>query len=189
MTDDTGERWDEDPGWPLGWRVLILIVPGMLQHQIRQARGDGLLMLRNVFASFVLAIVMFGVVLIFIPVPLQVSPWPWLFAVLVIAAVSITASKVFERPLDCTSDASLAGSYRTRFFLRIAFAEAIALFAFVFYFLTGPLWIYYVGAAIALARMLPQAPTSAALVRDQDDLTARGCSRSLVSALRHPRPS
>jgi hypothetical protein len=59
----------------------------------------------------------------------------------------------------------------------------------VFRFVSGAHWIYYVGAAISLARMLTLAPTPAALVRDQDELSANGCSRSLVAALRHPRPS
>jgi hypothetical protein len=69
----------------------------------------------------------------------------------------------------------------------MAFAEAIALFGFTFRFTTNVWWIFYVGGVISLARMLSQAPTPSALQRDQDDLNSRGCSRSLVAALRHPR--
>jgi hypothetical protein len=188
MTGDTGEQWDRDPGWRLGWRVLILIVPGMLQRQMRQARGDGLLMLRNVYASFVLSLVAFGIVLVLVPPHQPKSPWPGLLTLFVVTVVCLVAPRMIERPIDCASDRSLAGSFRTRLFVRIAFAQAIALFAFVLYFIQGPRWIYYAGAVIAIARLLTQAPTPAALVRDQDELSANGCSRSLIAALRHPPP-
>ena len=93
---------------------------------------------------------------------------------------------MFERPLDCSSDSALVQAYRTRLFLRIAFAESIALFAFVFCFVNGPKWIYYLGAGITSVRMAMYAPTRQALERDQEELAARGCDRSLVAALRRP---
>jgi hypothetical protein len=188
MNDDTNERWDEDPGWQLSWRVLLFFVPGAIPRAAKQAGDDALTALRLVFTSFVMAVVLFGVVLFFLPTDDQVSPWPWVVALLVIAVVCVVASRLAERPLDCTSDFTLASTFRIRFFKRMAFAEAIALFAFVFRFTTNVRWIYYLGAAISLARMLTEAPTPAALVRDQDELSANGCSRSLVAALRHPRP-
>jgi F0F1-type ATP synthase membrane subunit c/vacuolar-type H+-ATPase subunit K len=185
---DDVENWGEDPGWRLDWRVLIVIMPGGLQWQARHTRaGDSLTMVRNLFVSFASSVVLFGVVLAFISVPQRGPAWAWVLPLLAIAAVALGVANALERPLDCSSDTTLAGSYRTRYFLRMAFTELVALAAFVMYFLDGPRWIYYLGAVISLARMISQAPTAAALVRDQDALVMQGCSRSLVAALRHPQ--
>jgi len=182
------EGWAEDPGWPLDWRVLIVIIPGGLQWLARRTQsGDTLTMLRNVFVSFASSVVLFGVIVTFVSVPQRGPSWEWVLPLLAIAALALGVSRAVERPLDCSSDSRLAGSYRTRFFLRMAFTQSVALAAFVMYFLDGPRWIYYLGAAISLARMASQAPTSGALVRDQDTLVMEGCTRSLVAALRHPQ--
>jgi hypothetical protein len=78
----------------------------------------------------------------------------------------------------------LAGSYRTRFFQRIAFAQSVALFGFVFAFIGAPFWVYYLGAAFTLACFwIVAAPTRTALANDQRELDARGCVLSLVAAL------
>lgn len=94
-----------------------------------------------------------------------------------------------ERPLDCTDDRRLAGSYRTRFFLRIAFSEVAALFGFVAFFVTYYWWAYPIGAAIAALGFRRAAPTAANLRHDQEILSRSGCGRSLVRALRQPNPS
>ncbi len=56
---------------------------------------------------------------------------------------------------------------RTRFFLRIAFAETVALFGFVFVFIGAARWTYYAAAAVSLFPFWTSAaPTRAALARD-----------------------
>ena len=134
--------------------------------------------------SFTLSTVLFGVVLAF--TQLRGGRTVPLLAVLVVLAVLTTAmERKAERPLDCSSATALAGSYRTRFFLRVAFAETVALFGFVFAFSGGAIWIYYAGAAFTLTRFWTGiAPTRSALAQDQAQLAAEGCVLSLVAALR-----
>ena len=94
--------------------------------------------------------------------------------------------RLVERPLVCTDDVSLAGSYRTRFFLRIAFAETAALFGFVGFFIASVWWVYPAGAGIAFIGFARAAPTRTRLRRDQERLSEQGCFRSLVAALTRP---
>jgi F0F1-type ATP synthase membrane subunit c/vacuolar-type H+-ATPase subunit K len=186
MDEQGDERWDEDPGWQLDWRVLIAVLPGGQQLLVRRSSGDNLALLRNLFVSFVSSIVLFGVVIAFIPISQHGPAGPWVGATLAVAVISLIGTRTANRPLDCSSNRSIAAGYRTQFFLRVAFAESIALFAFCFTFTNGPKWLYYFGGALTLFRMASFAPTPGALTRMQDDLAARGCSRSLVAALRHP---
>jgi hypothetical protein len=73
--------------------------------------------------------------------------------------------------------------------VRVALAETVAMFAFVFSFSGGPTWLYYVGAAFTLIRFWTGiAPTRSALLRDQDELNARGCGLSLIAVLRRGGP-
>jgi hypothetical protein len=73
-------------------------------------------------------------------------------------------------------------------FLRIAFAQSIALFGFVFAFTSMSNWLYYFAVVLSLPSLLRAAPTRAALIREQDELTAQGCSHSLIAALRTTLP-
>jgi hypothetical protein len=98
--------------------------------------------------------------------------------------VGVLWSSRFEPPLNCTSDATLAVSYRARFFFRIAFSEAAALFGFVGFFITYSWWPYPVGVAITAYGFRHAAPTRANLRRDQERLAEQGCSRPLVRVLR-----
>jgi F0F1-type ATP synthase membrane subunit c/vacuolar-type H+-ATPase subunit K len=177
---------DEDPGWPRLPNALLLLVP-VLGQRGAASEPDGLLATRTVFLSFSVALVLFGVVLAFLDTP-NGPVVPWLPLLIGIAIVSTVAERFAERPLDPSSDAALAESYRTRFFIRIAFAEAVALFGFVFQFTGGPRWIYYPAGAFALLVFWTRAaPTRRALARDQARLTEEHAARSLVAALRSAR--
>ena len=107
---------------------------------------------------------------------------------LVVAASGILIEPLVERPLPCTDDRGLAGSYRARFFLRMAFAESAALFGFVGFFLTYAWWPYPIGAVMAALGFARAAPSRRNLERDQQDLVHRQCARSLVGALRLAPP-
>jgi F0F1-type ATP synthase membrane subunit c/vacuolar-type H+-ATPase subunit K len=177
---------DDDPGWPRGLSIFVFLIPGAINwYGRRRAAGDGLVMLRQIFISFVVAIVLFGVVLPFIPNDYN-EVVPWLPILIAVAVVATLVGRVSEKPLDCSTRTTLAGSYRTRFFLRVAWAEVVALFGFVFVFIGAATWIYYVGAAMTLALFwLRAAPTRISLARDQESLNASGCTQSLVAVLRN----
>ena len=172
---------DDDPGWRGAWRgVFWVLVP---QFAIRRGRRDAnvLSALRLVFVSFTVrdrALRCRGAV----PVDRHCRQRH---------AVrgnsdrrrlrrALVSQRVFERPLDCTSDASLAASYRTRFFVLVACAESSALAGFALAFVAGALWLYYLGAAFAVVGFAHAAPTVRQVRRDQERLGDQGCRRSLV---------
>ncbi|MCB1002621.1 MAG: hypothetical protein KDB35_00385 [Acidimicrobiales bacterium] len=184
---------DDDPGWGLSLRTLVMIlVPGGMAAEQRRAdaRGaDGLVLLRQLCVAFLVSLGLFGVVLAFIyagPLEDPMAFAPWL--VLAVGVGGLVGVPFVERPLDCASDASLAATYRTRFFLRVAAAQAPALFGFVGFFLTA-WWLYPLGLAFALVGFARLAPTVRHLAADQEVLLASGCNRDLVHALRHPAGS
>lgn len=175
---------DEDPGWPRGLSMLVFLLPGGTQWYLRRKGGDALITLRQVMLTFSAALLAFGVVLPTLSLH-GGAVIPWLPVLAGIAVVCSIAERICERPLVCDSDEALANSYRTRFFLRVAFSESIALFAFVFVFIGAALWIYYAAALVALFQFWSRAaPTRTALGRDQAQLNATGCTRSLSAALR-----
>jgi F0F1-type ATP synthase membrane subunit c/vacuolar-type H+-ATPase subunit K len=179
---------NDDPGWP--WPLFLLfLIPGAQQRYIRRRSSDPIVALRASFLAFSGAFVVFGVVLAVMGGLPNGPVVPWLPILIAIAAASVVVQRVAHKPLDCSSDTALAGSYRSRFFVNIAVNEAVVLFGFVFTLIGGPAWIYLVGAAFSLDRLWTVvAPTQAALARDQEALNARGCTLSLVQALRSAPP-
>jgi F0F1-type ATP synthase membrane subunit c/vacuolar-type H+-ATPase subunit K len=185
---------DDDPGWPVRWELLLALVPGVGRIFLRRRldnTANPLALLRQVFMSFCLAIVGFGVVLAFLwPSQSKEAASPGLaIGLVLLGAAAGIAGRFIEKPLVCTDDRSLAGSYRARFFLRIAFADTGALFGFVGFFITSEWWVYPAGAAIAFVGFARAAPTRARLRRDQERLNEDGCFRSLVAALTGPPPT
>ncbi len=178
---------DEDPGWPVDARTLwMLLVPGVLKRRIRHQGGlNGVGQFRMLFIAFCNAIAMFGFVLLFI-VPLTgggSAALVFVGVMVLVAFVDYAVLSRLERPLVC--DALLA-SYRSRFFVRLASAEVIALIGFVATFLLHTAWVYFPCAALTAIGFARAAPTRAALQRDQQQLTSQGCEKSLVAALNTP---
>jgi hypothetical protein len=172
----------EDPGWPPVSDVLLLFVPGVGLRRVHR-RDDVLLATRAVVVNFSLSLVLFGCVIASLAMPHGSAGW--LGAVGAAALMSVVADHFTERPLDCSSDASLAASFRARFFLRVAFAESVTLIGFMLAFTVGPKWVFYPAAAFSLWRLWTHAaPTKQALERDQAKLRDAGCRRLLVAALR-----
>jgi hypothetical protein len=171
--------------------LLIAVSSSSLLLVRRHARSsagsaDGALtVMRYVFLAFTASLVSFAAVIASLPDTSKGSPRPWLLGLFALTILCVVTPTFAERPLDDSSPAMLFASYRTRFFLRIAFGESIALFSFTFTFLGAPPWIYYLGCAIALIRLWTNAaPTRRAVERDQAALNARGSRLSLVAALR-----
>lgn len=183
---------DDDPGWPLGGWPLLTLVPGagLLLRRWLPRPSNGLTALRQTFETFCLAVAGFGIVLVFLwPSQSDEPRVPGMaFGLLVLGAVAGVAGRFIEKPLDCTTDRRLAGSYRVRFFARIAFSEAAALFGFVGFFTSSEWWVYPAGAGIAFVGFARAAPTRGNLRRDQESLIERACNRSLVAALSRVPP-
>lgn len=141
-------------------------------------------MLRQVFVSFVMALVLVSVVRIVLG-EMTDDPQSGLAAGIVVAVgvVSLVLGGVVKRDLDATSDATLRSSYRTRFFLRLAFAESAALVGFVVSVSIGPLWVLWIGMAFTLVGFVRLAPTTRNIEADQRRLTATGHHRRLFPAL------
>ena len=185
MDGDAGEQWDEDPGWRPSLRFLIPYAVFFL----RRTRRDPITSIRIVYLTFVVALVLYGYVLLFItPFRSEHDGLGWTIGIGALAAVNLVVVRRVERPLSCESDTALAAGYRNRMFVRYAFAESTALLGFVAAFTIQGNWIYFFGALCSLPGFMRAAPSPAALIREQDELTARGCDRSLVAALRRTPP-
>lgn len=161
-----------DPGWKL---------------RLSGGTPDGLLVLRSMFLSFCAAIILIGIATVLIVGGADDGDLSPAFGVMLTAVAGFLAQTVatsLDRPLDCSSDQVLAGSYRTRFFLRLAFSEIAALVGFVLSILSGSVLPYFIGMLGTLAGFARLAPTAAHLEADQQVLTGQGCVLSLVAALR-----
>ncbi|MDZ7673907.1 MAG: hypothetical protein U5K30_02395 [Acidimicrobiales bacterium] len=97
--------------------------------------------------------------------------------------LSLFAPRLLEPSLDCSSRDALIDAYRTRFFLRMAFAESAALVGFVGFFLAGQWWLYPFGALFAAVGFIRLAPTRGNVARDQESLNLAGCGLDLVNVL------
>jgi hypothetical protein len=71
---------------------------------------------------------------------------------------------------------------------RIAFANTTALLGLVAAYASVNGWLYYFGLLRSIPEDVRAAPTRRALIREQNELTARGCDHSLVAALRSTPP-
>lgn len=174
----------DDPGWQLRPSSFLPIMPTRRLRSGPASSGGLLATLRDLFVSFCVAIALIGVVVIVLgDVAERDRAALSATIVVVVGASTIVAGALVKRQLDCSSDAALASSYRTRFFLRLAVAEWAALVALVSGLVLGPWWIYFVGAAFTALEFARLAPTQAHLEADQRRLTGEGCHRSLVAVL------
>ena len=180
----------DDPGWQLSWKTFVsALAPGRGLASAQNGSGASLTLLRSLFVRFSTAVMLIGVVVLILgDIDPEQPDRPGLTVPIVIAVglVCLVLQRIVPGPLDCSTPAALAASYRRRFFLRIAFAEACSLAAFALYIAFGPGWVYAVGLVFTLAGLMVAAPTRARLRADQDALGLRGCTLSLVAALRAP---
>jgi hypothetical protein len=190
---------DGDPGWRpalrgIWWVLVPALLRRLLYRRAAKAGLHGLTILRSIFVSLVTGLVGVGVVVgiitstsKFMAHPLAGGPVA--AAIIIFGIASLEGERRIERPLDCTDEPRLAGSYQVRFFLRVAFSEVIALVGFVAVILTNQWWPYLLGVGLTAVGFWRLAPNLANLARDQAILTQAGCERSLVAALaRLPPP-
>jgi len=157
----------EDPGW-------------------QNPSNDPLVLLRRLFLAFCIAVVGVGVVAMVVGDVAKdsASPTRPIAIIAAIGCASLAIQPFVRRTLDCTSNKTLAVSYRERFFLRVALSEAVALAACAMSLSWGPRWVFFVGAAFTVVGFWRLAPTRRHLQQDQDRLSLSGCLLSLVAALR-----
>jgi F0F1-type ATP synthase membrane subunit c/vacuolar-type H+-ATPase subunit K len=186
----------DDPGWrpALGgslWGLVPSIGIARTQAKVRRGELDGLVALRSLFIALATALVLVGVVVVVLwttaDLEAPFSGGPVAVAVGLAGVVLLVASTVVAR-LDGTSEASLAESYRRRFFLRMGLSESAALLGFVGFILTDNPAIYPLGAAFSAVGFALLAPTAANLARDQEALRRYGTRTSLLQALRASSP-
>ena len=163
-----------------------MFVPVVGVH--RAQRGQNALeILRALFTAFALALVLIGFVVAFLAAGSSqrnaMSAPAVAVAVAVFGVASLFVPRILERPLDCSTPAALVTSYRTRFFLRLAFADSAALVGFVGFLLTDEWWLYPLGGCFSLLGFMGLAPTRRNLERDQEALNLSGCGHALTSAL------
>jgi F0F1-type ATP synthase membrane subunit c/vacuolar-type H+-ATPase subunit K len=184
----SGPAGEDDPGWrPALGGLAWGLVPGMAIRRARRSGGGGLVVLRGLFLSFCAAIALVGLVVLVLSAGEgieQGADGTTVAIAVAVAGVVLLVASAWRRPLDGSSEQALAQSYRRRFFLRMAFAEAAALLGFVGFILTGNPAIYLVGAAFTVVGFVLLAPTAGNLARDQEALRARdGTAHSIARAL------
>ena len=185
MVSETGEEWGEDPGWRPS---LIFVIPYAV-FVLRRRERDPITTVRILYLAFVTALGCYGFVLGFIaPFRSEHNGLAWAIGIGALALANLAIVRRVERPLSCESETALAGSYRTRLFIRLAFAESTALLGFVASFMIDGNWIYFLAVLCSVPAFVRLAPTKAAFIRDQDDLTNRGCAYSLIEAIRRTPP-
>jgi hypothetical protein len=147
---------------------------------------DGLKLLRTIFASFVLAIVLIAVAAFLVSGdiesdvdPLAAAGLTGLFGI----GAQLVGRKV-ERPLTCGTHQEVAASYRARFFLRLASSEIAALLGFVLTVLAASPLPYLVGFAVTAVGFARAAPTESNLAKDDEALRLGGCGTPLVEAIK-----
>ncbi|HET9610351.1 MAG TPA: hypothetical protein VFP06_12135 [Acidimicrobiales bacterium] len=186
-------RSSPDPGWGRARDIVLALVPSPTPYAIRRRHENGLVALRTTFVAFATALFGVGAVALFLasgPDPESaLDPLTGTITAGVVGAVQVTLSWTLRGRLACDSPDALAASYRSRFLLRIALANAAALTGFVFVNLTGSAMPYAVGLAWATAGFGRVAPTAGNLERCQIELGLRGCPHRLVDVLQGSVPA
>ena len=97
--------------------------------------------------------------------------------------IAILGSARTRRTLPCGTPIELATAYRTRFLLRTAAAETIALVAFALCFATSSAWPYVAALPYVAIGLWIAAPTRRAIAAEEQRLAESACGTSLVAAL------
>jgi hypothetical protein len=172
--------------------AFLLIIPVVNQILLRRMKGT-LGQLRGVFVSFGSTLIGVGVVVLILyssrDTTVDSSTLSGTVAAVVVAALgfsAVVASWQVKAQLPGDDLGQLLVAYRTRFFLRIAFAESGALLGYVGFFLTENPLVYLVGLLPAVLGFAMSAPTRANLEREDQAMAARGCRFTIYRALLIP---
>jgi len=175
----------DDPGWgPVIRRLPLLLIPVVGMTRLAK-EANGLLAMRILWVVFVNAIVLIGVVVVFLGGEFDgaVDSSLALAATVVVGVFTQLAGPRFVRGPDVSSASAFVPTFQRWFFSRVAFAEVAALFGFVMFVLSGSGLVYAVGAVIALAGMIDAAPGARRLAALQERADAEGSGLDVLSAL------
>lgn len=145
--------------------------------------------IRRIWAAFCVAVVLIGVVILILHSEgglkrTGISVDVVAVGLALIGILSLVGGRVWVPQLDGSDSGSVVQSYHSRFFARLAWAEAPALLAFGgFLLLGGEPWVYLIGLTASLAGFGLAAPTPASLRRDQEKLDASGKTLNLLETL------
>lgn len=177
----------EDPGWRPAIMALVPIVGARVAaSRSRRHPARSLVMVRQVFLLYALAIALFGFVLLQLGLSsadASMSGGTVMVGTGAVALVALMLGPIVERPLDGSSVGRLAESWRNRFFVRVAIGEAPALAGFVAAFRAGSVFPYVLGGTATAVMFVRAAPSGRNIAKDQEGLTERGCSLSLLAVL------
>lgn len=110
--------------------------------------------------------------------------------VIVVGVAALAIGEVIgRRQLDCSTDAALANSYSSRFFLRMAVAELPSLIGLAAYFMSRSVEPFAIGVLFSLVALQRSAPTVKRVAAETDRLQTGGCGRNLVLVLRSAAPA
>ena len=184
----------EDPGWAGAWAGWSVVVPQYGFARLRRRREAGeittLTMVRQAFVGLLLLLALTTGMCLFVTLSSDGVPNTGaVVAVVVVAAMGTVVFRLIEHPLTCASEATLADSYRRRFFLRMASANSAVLLTFVAGVYSGASWTIAFAAVFALIGYTRAIPSVKAIVREDEALaTGGGCRWSLLRALQMRTP-
>jgi FtsH-binding integral membrane protein len=170
----------EDPGWlPVLRRVGRRIV-----RRPREDELDGVMILRLVFLTMLLAPLLI-LLLLTLVVDGVGEPSPALSLLVLVLGLAGLAGAYWtaNHKLDVGSAHGLAESYRKTFFLGFSLNEMPLLVSFVFALTREELWPYLVGLALFFVGMALIAPSRRNLERRQQTVQSQGSTLSLRHAL------
>jgi hypothetical protein len=148
--------------------------------------------MRVVFAAFVASVAVLGVVVVVLAAAGDVpGTVPVGIALVVVAAVGFVApplARIATPDPDCTTVASLRRTYSSRFFLRLALADAPAVAGLGGFLLSAQPFVYAVGLGFTVLELGRLAPTRGRLEDEGTELAHRGCMHPLLQALTAPPP-
>ena len=180
-----------DPGWTAARQGLSPLAPFTNRRRLERGELRGLVALRTLFLTFLMALVLIGVVVVVTSTNDREARGGGSVGAVVVVLAGLVAAVLVRRVgprLRTDSATALAETYRTRFFSRIAVAESTALIAFAAVLATGNPWLYPLGVLFAAVGFAWLAPTAAHLAADQEQLDQQGVRLSLVAALESPTP-
>lgn len=175
----------QDPGWrpPQGLFVRTLLLPHL---GIAPKSVPVLVAVRTLVLVTPAHFALFLSVLW----ALEITPHGATWHAVVLVALGFADLQVLRRfrmrPLPGDTLPQLAASFRALFLLGYALAYAVVLWGFVFYFLTGRMWIYLLGLPFGIVMLTMIAPTKHALELGQREIDLSGREISLGEALMLP---
>ena len=187
-----GLRLPEGLGFPalaVAWALVWTIWRRRVTPDDRPRVTAAIRAIQRIWAAYCVAVVLIGVVVLILHSEgglnrTGVSAKAIAVGVTLIGILSLVAGRVWVPQLDGSDPGGVVRSYHRRFFARMAWAEAPALFAFGgFLVLGGEPWVYLIGLTASLVGFALAAPTRASLRRDQEQLDASGRTLNLLESL------